>query len=85
MIGTLLTGVSSLLFALIDPAAPYWAFDFPAEILTVFGVDFVFSTGALFTANVCLPHERSLGGGLFQTMSQLGTAFVLAVSTIVFD
>ena len=85
MIGTLLTGVSSLLFALIDPAAPYWAFGFPAAILTVVGADFVFATGTLFTAKVCLPHEQSLGGALFQTLTQLGTAFGIAISTVVFD
>ena len=85
MIGTLLTGVSSLLFALIDPAAPYWAFGFPAAILTVVGADFVFATGTLFTAKVCLPHEQSLGGALFQTLTQIGTAFGLAISTVVFN
>lgn len=85
VIGTLLTGVSNLLFALINPAATYWAFGFPAAILTVFGADFVFATGTLFTAKVCLPHEQSLGGAVFQTVTQIGTAFGLAISTVVFN
>ena len=85
MIGTLLTGASNLLFALINPAAPYWAFGFPAAIVTVFGADFVFATGTLFIARVCLPHEQSVGGALFQTLTQLGTAFGLAISTVVFN
>ncbi|KAI1786595.1 efflux transporter [Ganoderma leucocontextum] len=84
-IGTLFTAVSNLLFALIDPSAPYWAFGFPATIVTVVGGDFVFATGTLFIARACLPHEQSVGGALFQTLTQLGTAFGLAISTVVFD
>ena len=85
MIGTLLTGVACLLFAVIDPAATYWAFGFPAAVLTVFGADFVFSTGTLFTAKSCRPHEQSLGGAVFQTVTQIGSAFGLAISTVVFN
>ncbi|KAM5539739.1 hypothetical protein V8D89_006552 [Ganoderma adspersum] len=84
-IGTLLTATSNLLFALIDPAASYWAFGFPAAIITVFGADFFFSTGTLFIARACKPHEQSVGGALFQTLTQLGTAFGLAISTVVFN
>ncbi|KAL7279527.1 hypothetical protein ACG7TL_007373 [Trametes sanguinea] len=85
VIGTLLTGVSNLLFAVIKPAAPYWAFGFPAAILSVFGADFVYATGTLFVAKVCLPHEQSVGGALFQTLTQVGTAFGIALTTIVFN
>ncbi|EJF56000.1 efflux transporter [Dichomitus squalens LYAD-421 SS1] len=84
-VGTLLTGTANLLFAVIVPSAPYWAFGFPAAIIGVFGADFVFSTGTLFIARVCLPHEQSVGGALFQTLTQLGTAFGLAISTVVFN
>ncbi|TBU55746.1 efflux transporter [Dichomitus squalens] len=83
VIGTLLTGASNLLFAVTVPSAPYWAFGFPAAIITVFGADFVFATGTLFVARVCLPHKQSVGGALFQTLTQLGTSFGLAISTVV--
>ncbi|TBU38321.1 major facilitator superfamily domain-containing protein [Dichomitus squalens] len=85
VIGTLLTGASNLLFTVIFLSAPYWAFGFLAAIITVFGADFVFATGTLFVARVCLPHERSVGGTLFQTPTQLGTSFGLAISTVVFN
>ncbi|KAI0668013.1 efflux transporter [Trametes maxima] len=84
-IGLLFTGVANLLFGVIDPAAPFWAFGFPAAIVSVFGADFVFATGTLFVAKVCLPHEQSVGGALFQTLTQVGTAFGIAISTIVFN
>ncbi|KAI0761550.1 efflux transporter [Trametes elegans] len=84
-IGTLFTGLANLLFAVIDPAATFWTFGFPAAVLSVFGADFVFATGTLFVARVCLPHEQSVGGALFQTLTQVGTAFGIALATIVFD
>ncbi|KAI0729086.1 efflux transporter [Fomitopsis betulina] len=84
-IGMAFTGVANLLFAVIDPHAVYWAFGFPAAVLSVFGADFVFAAGTLFIAKVCLPHEQSVGGALFQTMTQLGSSFGLAITTIVYD
>ncbi|KAJ7635334.1 MFS general substrate transporter [Roridomyces roridus] len=83
--GTLLTGLAGLLFAIIQPSAPYWAYGFPSAIVSVCGADFVFASGTLFVAKVCLPHEQSLAGGVFQTLTQVGTAFGLAISTIPFD
>ncbi|EIN03494.1 MFS general substrate transporter [Punctularia strigosozonata HHB-11173 SS5] len=83
--GTVLTSCGALLFAVIVPSAPYWAFGFPSAVISVFGADFVFASGTLFVAKVALPHEQSLAGALFQTMTQLGTAFGLTISTIVFN
>lgn len=71
VMGTTLTGTASLLFALISPSSPYWSFGFPASIVGVFGADFVFASGTLFVAKVALPHEQSVGGALFQTMTQV--------------
>ncbi|KAF7312532.1 MFS general substrate transporter [Mycena indigotica] len=83
--GTFFTGIAPLLFALIVPSASYWAFGFPSTVFSVFGADFIFAGGTLFVAKVCLPHEQSLAGGIFQTLTQLGTAFGLAITTIAFD
>lgn len=49
----------------------YWAFGFPAAICSVIGADFVFAAGTIFVAKIALPHEQSLAGGLFQTMTQV--------------
>lgn len=49
----------------------------------MFGADFVFASGTLFVARVAGPGEQSVAGGLFQTLTQLGTALGLAVTTIV--
>ncbi|KAG2340747.1 MFS general substrate transporter [Suillus weaverae] len=83
--GTLLTASAAILFALIDPTATYWAFGFPSTVIVVFGADFVYSAGTIFIAKIALPHERSVAGALFQTMTQIGIAVGLTVSTLVFN
>jgi hypothetical protein len=85
--GTLCTGCATLFFALSPPATSdaYWSSGFPSAILAVIGTDFVFTAGTLFVAKLARPEEQSLAGGVFQTMTQLGTSFGLTVSTIVFD
>ncbi|KAJ7278366.1 efflux transporter [Mycena rebaudengoi] len=83
--GTLTTTVAPLLFALVVPSASYWAFGFPAAACIVVGTDFVFAAGTLFIAGVCAPEEQSVAGGVFQTMTQIGTSLGVTASTIVFN
>lgn len=51
--------------------SPYWAFGFPSAIIAVVGGDFVYASGTIFIAKVALPHEQSVAGALFQTMTQV--------------
>jgi hypothetical protein len=69
--GTLGTSIACLLFAIVNPNAIYWAYCFPAIVLSVMGVDFVYTAGTLYVAKIALPHELSLAGALFQTMTQV--------------
>ncbi|GBE89355.1 hypothetical protein SCP_1600160 [Sparassis crispa] len=85
VLGTTLTGVANMLLGVINPTATYWAFGFPATVLMAFGADFVFPSGTLFIARLCLPHEQSIGGALLQTLMHLGGAFDLAITTVVYD
>ena len=78
-----MTSIACLLFAVIDTHATYWAFGFPAAVTSVVGADFVFATGTLYVAKIARPDEQSLAGALFQTLTQLGTAMGLTISTIV--
>ena len=65
MLGTVLTGSANLLLAVIDTSSTYWAFGFPAAIISVFGADFVFAAGSIFIAKVALPIEQSMAGAPF--------------------
>jgi len=77
--------------------------------MVVFGADFVYAAGTIFVSKIVFSHEQSVGGGLFQTMTQvsslkypwshvglmelltctrtlqIGTAFGLTITAIVFD
>ncbi|KXN82108.1 hypothetical protein AN958_03162, partial [Leucoagaricus sp. SymC.cos] len=83
--GTLGTAGACILFAVINPKTTYWAFGFPATVLSVFGADLIFAAGSLYIAKIALPHEQSLAAALFQTMVQLGTSLGVTISTVVFD
>ncbi|KAF5381607.1 hypothetical protein D9615_005507 [Tricholomella constricta] len=85
VLGTFGTSLAGLLFALINPNAIYWAFGFPGAVFSVCGADFVFTAGTLFIAKVAEPHEQSLAGALFQTMTQLGTSLGVTVTTVIFN
>lgn len=82
-IGTLATTVACLLFAIIIPDATYWTFAFPATLLSSMGADIISSVGTLFIAKVVLPQEQSVTAALFITMTQLGTAAGVTISTAV--
>ncbi|KAF8887856.1 major facilitator superfamily domain-containing protein [Gymnopilus junonius] len=84
-VGAFATATACLLFAVIIPKTTYWAFAFNASYISVFGADFVFSSGTLFIAKFALPHEQSVAGALFNTMTQLGTAVGVTVTTVVFN
>jgi hypothetical protein len=83
--GTLMTGCADLLFAVIEPSAPFWVFCFPSACLVALGADFTFAAGTLFVAKVSHPHEQSVAGALFGAMSQIGSAIGVSVSTVVFN
>ncbi|KAH6901343.1 efflux protein [Coprinopsis sp. MPI-PUGE-AT-0042] len=84
-IGTSASALGSLLFAIIDPKASFWAYGFPATVVVVLGADFVFTAGTMYVARVALPGEQSVANGLFSTVTQLGTAVGVTASTVVFN
>ncbi|KZO95200.1 efflux transporter [Calocera viscosa TUFC12733] len=85
MIGCIGTGLANLLFAVINTSSPYWAFGFPAAVVSVFGADFIFASSTLYGAKIARHHEQSLAGGIFNTVTQTGTAFGMTITTIVYD
>lgn len=76
MLGTSLTASANIFFAVLKPSQTYWAYGLPSAILSVFGADFVFSAGTLFIAKVASPHEQSVAGALFQTMTQVRHLYI---------
>ncbi|KAF2274026.1 MFS general substrate transporter [Westerdykella ornata] len=82
--GTLAIGISSLLVALPLPTSTsYWAYIFPAMVLSTCGADTLYPTLTLFTAKSLPPEDQALGGALINAVGQVGRAIGLAIMTAV--
>ncbi|BGP51333.1 hypothetical protein JCM10450v2_007271 [Rhodotorula kratochvilovae] len=82
-LGALGTGLAPLLFAVQDYNDPYWQWQFPAMILSVFGADFIFACGILYVSQVAGPGHQALAGSIFNMSTQIGTGIGLAINTVV--
>ncbi|KAI5479082.1 hypothetical protein MNV49_004080 [Pseudohyphozyma bogoriensis] len=80
--GAIGEGLCPLLFAIQDPNATYWRYNFPAQILSVFGADLIYAPSIMYVSKVAGPGRQGLAGGIFTMTTQIGVAFGLAVDTI---
>jgi predicted MFS family arabinose efflux permease len=79
---TLCVSMSSLLFAIpIPDNITYWAYGFPAMVLSVCGADTIFPVLTLFVAKTLPPEDASLGGALITAVGQIGRSIGLAIAT----
>lgn len=84
LFGTLSVTLCCLLMAApIPPTTTYWAYGFPAMVLSVCGADTIYPTLTLFTAHSLPQEDQALGGALINAVGQLGRAIGLAVATAV--
>jgi MFS family permease len=84
MFGTLCVAVGSLIYAVpISPGTSYWVYSFFAMCLCAFGVDTVYPTLTLFTAQSLPSADQALGGALINAVGQIGRAIGLAIATAV--
>jgi len=83
IIGLSATAISSLLFALIDPSLSYWAMAFPAMVISVLGMDYMYTITCIYVTTVVEKHEQARAGGVFQTVCQIGLAISLAIASTV--
>ena len=83
-VGNTCVSISALLFAApIPPDASYWAWSFPAMVLSVFGADTTWPSLILFTSHSLPQSDQALGGALVNSMGQVGRAIGLAVATAI--
>lgn len=74
---------SQLLFALLPMRGwSYWAFIFPATILSTIGIDLSTILMTVFITTKLPQKQQGLGGGLLNSALQLGVAVVLGVADI---
>jgi len=82
--GNVCVSIATLLFAVpIPPETTYWAWAFPAMVISVFGTDTAWPSLILFTSHLLPQSDQALGGALINSMGQIGRALGLAVATAI--
>lgn len=82
--GTTSLSISSILFAIPIPVhTTYWAYGFPAMVLSICGADTLFPTLTLFVATSLPSEDQALGGALINAVGQIGRAIGLAIATAI--
>lgn len=83
VITSLLSAGSPLLIATIQPSWSYWTSAFFTQLLMPFSVDVLFTIGLIIITNIFPKDKQSIAGAVFNTASQFGSAFGLAVMQVV--
>jgi uncharacterized membrane protein (DUF485 family) len=73
---------AQLLLALNTPDSSYWRYVFPSAILATIGIDLSYNLMTVFITTTLPASRQGLGGGLINSVLQLGIAFLLGFSDI---
>ncbi|EHL03841.1 putative Drug resistance protein [Glarea lozoyensis 74030] len=57
----------------------YWSRLFPALVLSVIGADLQFNVANMYVLSSLPSHQQSLAGGIFNTITKVGTAVGLGI------
>ncbi|WAQ87641.1 hypothetical protein PtA15_8A547 [Puccinia triticina] len=80
--GCMGTATSCLLSALMNPSAGYWTYNFASVTLSVVGPGFVVPIAKMYSSQIASQSEQAVAGGLFHTVSQIGSAVGLSLTTL---
>jgi MFS family permease len=78
-----LSAVSALLMALVQPEWPYWYNSFFSQLLMPVHVDVLFTVGLIIVADTFPERMQATAGAVFSTVSQIGQAFGLAIMQVI--
>ncbi|RDW73730.1 hypothetical protein BP5796_07172 [Coleophoma crateriformis] len=80
---TLVTSISPLLLAIVNPEWSYWTCAFFAVSCAPICIDVLFTVANLVITTV-FPHKtHGLAGGVFNTLSNIGNSFGLAITAVI--
>ncbi|KAM7187844.1 major facilitator superfamily [Naviculisporaceae sp. PSN 640] len=80
----LCVSISCLLMAVpIPPSVSYWAYGFPAMMLSTLGADILHPTLNLFTVQSLPPDDQALGAAVITAALQIGRAIGITVATVI--
>ncbi|RDH30306.1 MFS general substrate transporter [Aspergillus welwitschiae] len=80
---TILSSLSPLLMALIDPAWTYWRSAFFAMCLNPVAADVLFTVSTIVIASMFPTETQGLAAGVFNTVSQFGRSIGLALVALI--
>ncbi|KAI1038103.1 hypothetical protein LB503_012132 [Fusarium chuoi] len=83
VITSVLTAISPLLMAVIDPAWTYWTAAFFAQVLMPFSADVLFTVGLIVVTETFSEDKQAVAGSVFNAASQFGNAMGLAVMQVI--
>ncbi|KAJ9137115.1 Aminotriazole resistance protein [Pleurostoma richardsiae] len=83
ILSSFLCAGAPLLMAFYQPEWPYWTNAFVAQLLMPISGDILFTVGLIIVSDAFPEDTQSLAGAVFNTASQFGSAFGLAVVQIV--
>lgn len=82
-IATVMSGLSPLLLALVNPAWTYWRCVFFAMCMNPVAADVLFTVSNLIIAGVFPAETQGLASGVFNTVSQIGRTIGLALVALI--
>ena len=85
IVGAIAWAGSSAILSGMTRNASYWAFAFPALVLSVVGADLEFTVTNMYVMSSLPSEMQSVAGGLFNTITRLATSVGLGVSTAVYS
>jgi len=77
--------ICDVLFSVASKHSTYWAFAFPALVLSVIGADFEFTVTNMYVMSALPREQQSVAGGLFTTVTRLSATVGLGVQTSIYN
>lgn len=85
IVGAVALVISDILYSVQSKDSSYWAFAFPALVLSVVGADFEFTVTNMYVMSTLPREQQSVAGGLFNTVTRLSSTVGLGVQTSIYN
>jgi MFS family permease len=76
---------ASAIWSATSPGLTYWELSFVSQLLSVIGVDFMFTVTNMYVMSSLPPAQQSIAGGMFNTVTRLISAVGIAIQTAVYN
>lgn len=82
--GSVCLVLCNLLFAVpIPPETTYWAYSFPAMVMSTLGADTISPCLSIFIMHAIPPEDQGVGAAIFHTVGNVGRTIGLAIATAI--